>query len=74
MSEVYKHHRIEPAVYDRPEGVAFTPRASLFRDIGGETFHKFLEWPDQQTDIREEAEQLAVQLAKTAIDRGQGIG
>ena len=73
MSMRYKDHLIEPAVYDRPKGVPFTPRVTLIRDVGPETIVRPLEWPDRECATREKAEQLAMQLARAAINHGKGI-
>ncbi len=73
MSVPYKDYLIKPAIYDRPKGVPFEPRAILIRDVGSHTVTKTVEWPDRKCDTQEEAEQLAVQLAKAAIDLGEAI-
>ena len=73
MSVDYKDHSITSAVFNQLKGDPYVPRAGLVRHIGAKTRHEFLEWPNQKCKTKKDAEQLAVQLAKTAIDRGEGI-
>ena len=73
MSEVYKDHVIKPIVENEPTGKPFMPRVRLFREAGKDLDNKRLEWPNRKCNTKEEAERLAVELAKTAIDRGEGL-
>ena len=68
----YKGHEISPAVNNRPAGVPFTPRVALTFCTGPETLDKILDWPDECAE-KEEAEKLAIKLAKSAIDAGLGF-
>ena len=69
MTISYKDHIIEPAVYDPPAGSPFNPRVSVRRNIGDSMFENMLDWP-AECGSREEAERLAIELAKRKIDEG----
>ncbi len=73
MSVDYKDHSITSAVFNQLKGDPYVTRAALVRHIGAKTRHEFLESHNQKSKTKKDAEQLAVQLAKTAIDRGEVI-